>query len=133
MATVAQVREGIRVRLATITGLRTHAVMPAALNAPAAVVFRRTTTFDTSMDGESDDLTCGITLFVEFGNERTAQEALDAYLAPAGALSVKAAVDGDPTLGGVVDFARVAGAEADRIVEWSNIKYLAADLVVEVG
>lgn len=133
MATVAEVREGIRVRLATIDGLRTHAVMPATLNAPAAVVSRRSTTFDTSMDGESDDTTYAITVFIEYTDEPTAQRKLDAYLAPAGATSIRAAVDGDPTLGDMVDWARVARVERDRITEWAGVKYLAADLVVEVG
>lgn len=131
MATVQQTREGIRDRLATIAGLRPYAVMPEDINAPAAVVYRRTTEFDTSTD--SDDLTMAVTLFVEWTNTRTAQEALDAYTAGEGASSVRRAIDGDPTLGGAVDWCRVASVEADRITEWAGRKYLSADVVIEVG
>lgn len=130
MATVQEIRDGLKVRLATIDGLRAHAGMPPDINSPAAVVFRRTTDFDSSTD--SDDLTMGITMFVSLATEG-AQEKLDAYLAGEGASSVRAAIDGDPTLGGVVDWCRVASVEADRVTEWATRKYLSADIVVEVG
>jgi hypothetical protein len=133
MATIAQIRDGLKARLDTIPGLRAHATMPDVLTGPAAVVSRRSTTFGTTMDGESDDLTCAVTLFIQYTGERVAQTSLDTYLGPTGANSVKAAVDGDPTLGGVVDYAEVVSAERDRIVEWAGIKWLAADLVVQVG
>jgi hypothetical protein len=133
MATVAQKREGIRARLATIAGLRAHALMPNVLNVPAAVVSRRSTLFDSTMDDDSHDDTFAVTLFVEYTGERPAQEKLDSYLGASGATSVKAAIDGDPTLGGVVDFAQVVSVGRDRITEWQGIKYLSADLVIEAG
>jgi hypothetical protein len=133
VATIAQIRDGIKARLDTIPGLRAHATMPDVLTAPAAVVYRRSTTFDSSMDGDSDDLTCAVTVMVEYTGERIAQTALDTYLGRSGANSIRAALAGDPTLGGVVDFAEVVSAERDRIVEWAGVKYLAADLVVQVG
>lgn len=132
MATVAQIRDGLKTRLDTISGLRGHARMPATLNPPAAVAYRRSTTPDATMDG-ADDWLFAITVFVQYTDEPTAQTNLDAYLAPSGANSIRAAIDADGTLGGVVDYAVVQRIEADRIVEWSGIKYLAADLVIEVG
>jgi hypothetical protein len=131
MATVQQIREAIKVRLDTIVGLRAHAGMPANVNAPAAVVSRRSTAFDTSTD--SDDLTFAVTVMVEHPEDPSSQVKLDAYLAGEGASSIRLAIDGDPTLGGVVDFATAVSVGRDRIVEWAGIKYLAADVVVEVG
>jgi hypothetical protein len=131
MATVQEIREGIKVRLDTIVGLRAHAGMPANVNAPAAVVSRRSTAFDSSTD--SDDLTFAVTVMVEHPEDPGSQVKLDAYLAGEGASSIRLAIDGDPTLGGVVDFATAVSVGRDRIVEWAGIKYLAADVVVEVG
>jgi hypothetical protein len=133
VASVQDIREGISARLDTIAGLRAHALMPAVINSPAAVVSRRSTAFDSTMGGESDDLTFAVTVFIEWTDERTAQLKLDSYLGASGATSIKASVEADPTLGGVVDYTRVATVERDRIVEWAGSKYLAADLVIEVG
>jgi hypothetical protein len=135
MATVQQIRAGIKARLDTIAGLRTHANMPDIINPPAAVVARRTTTFDTTLDGESDDLTFAVTVFVEWATTR-AQEQLDAFTAGEGTSSIRVAINGDPTLGGTVDWSQVTSVERDRAVEWppmSKVTYLAADVIVEVG
>jgi hypothetical protein len=135
MATIQEIRAGIKARLDTIAGLRAHANMPGTINAPAAVVARRSTEFDTTLDGQSDDLTFAVTVFVEWTTDR-AQEKLDAYTASGGASSIRVAINGDPTLGGVVDFAAAVSVGRDRPVEWppgSNQTYLAADVVIEVG
>jgi len=132
MATNAAIRDGIADRLDTITGLHVHRVWPGQLNAPAAVVSRRQTRFDQTFDGV-DDFTFAVTLFVQFANDRVAQEQLDGYLSVAGASSVVAAIDGDPTLGGVVDFARVTTAEQERLTTYAGIEYLSVDFVIEVG
>jgi hypothetical protein len=132
MATVQQIRTGIKTRLDTIDGLRAQASWTDSVNSPAAIVVRRSTEFDTSFDAESDDYGFAVTVLIKLSNQR-AQETLDAYLAGSGASSIRAAINGDPTLGGVVDFARAASVGRDRIVEWAGIKYLAADVVIEVG
>lgn len=131
MATVQQIRDGLKARLDTISGLNAHAQMPVpSINSPAAVVFRRSTDFDSSTD--SDDLTFGITVFIDLARQ-SAQDELDAYTAGEGANSIRAAIDADPTLGGVVDWCRVAQVESDRVTEWSNVRCLSADIVVQVG
>lgn len=132
MSSVQAIRDGLDVRLATISGLRHSPVVPPTLNPPHAFVKRRSTTFDTTMDGE-DDLTFAITVAVSWAKPDTAQDALDEYLASTGSKSIRAAVDGDITLGGAVDWCRVATVEDDRIIIFGGIEYLAADLVVEVG
>lgn len=130
MATVQQIREELRVRLATISGLRPHANLPDDIVSPAAVVFRSATVFDSSTD--SDDLQFAVTVFIDWTDARR-QEKLDAYTAGEGASSIRLAIDADPTLGGVVDWCRVARVEPDRIAEYSSKKYLAADIIVDVG
>jgi hypothetical protein len=132
MATVQEIREGIDDRLATIAGLRHSPNVPGVVNPPHAFVKRRQTTFGVSMDGE-DDVTFAVTVLVSWADQTTAQEALDEYLASTGAKSIKAAIDADPTLDGVVDFAHATVVEDERIVAYYGTDYLAADIVVEVG
>jgi len=132
MATNAQIREGLAVRLETISGLNVYRKAPGNVIVPAAVVRRRLIQYDVTLDG-ADDTTWGITLFASYANLEVAHETLDAYLDPAGASSVVAAVHAEPTLGGVVDFARVASAEGERLINYAGIDYLSVEFVVEVG
>ena len=132
MATNEQIREGLSVRLETIAGLNAYRKAPGNITVPAAIVRRRQTRYDVTLDG-ADDTTWGITLFVSYANIEVAHEALDDYLDPAGASSVVAAVHADPTLGGVVDFTRVASAEGERITNYAGVDYLSVEFVVEVG
>ena len=135
MATTQQIRAGIKARLDTISGLRAHTNPPDQIDGTSAVVFRRTTTFDSTLDGESDDLTFAVTVFVPWTTDR-AQEQLDPFTAGSGTSSVRVAINGDPTLGGVVDWCHATGVERDQIVEWpvnSGIKFFTADVVIQVG
>lgn len=132
MTTISQIRDGLAARLATIPGLRVHDTVPGQINPPAAVVRRRQTRYDITLDG-ADDYTMVVTVFVQASNDRTAQDAIDAYIDASGASSVVAAIHVDPTLGGVVDFARVVSAEEDGLTEFAQIEYLAVTFVVEIG
>src|SRR5262245_52959320 len=108
MATVAAIRAGLKARVGTIASLtgRVFDYRPGSLNPPTAIVTRQTTLFDVTLDG-ADDSIFAITVYVQFGDDRVAEDNLGAYLDPTGASSVVAAIHGDPTLGGVVDYARV--------------------------
>ena len=132
MATFEQIREGLATRLETIAGLNVYRKAPGNITVPAAIVRRRETRYDVTLDG-ADDTTFGITVFVSFANVEVGHEALDGYLDPAGSSSVVAAIHAEPTLGGVVDFARVASAEGERITNYAGVDYLSVEFVVEVG
>jgi hypothetical protein len=132
VATTADIRDGLADRLETISGLRVYRYYPGQINTPAAVVSRRQTRYDQTIDG-AEDYTFAVTLFVQKGEDVTAQKALDLYLDPAGTSSVVAAIHGDPTLGGVVDFSRVVSAERDGLVEYAGVEYVSCELLVEVG
>jgi hypothetical protein len=84
------------------------------------------------MDGE-DDTTFAVTVLVSWADQVAAQKALDGFLASTGATSIKAAIDADPTLDGIVDYAHATLVEEERITLVNSVEYLAADIVVEVG
>lgn len=133
MATPNEIREAIADQIsAAITDLAVHPRSPGSINPPAAVVRRRVTTYDVTFDG-ADDTTYGVTVFVSFANTDVGTEQLDDYLAPSGAKSIPAAIEADPTLGGVVDFAHVSSAEGEKVTVYADISYLSAELVIEIG
>lgn len=137
MATIAQIRGGLKTRLETIDGLRVFDYRPGQIPAPAAIVARQTTSYDVTLDGLEDHV-FAVTVYVQVGNDRTAQDSIDEYLSPAGAKSVVAAIHGDPTLGSVVDYARVTQAVDNGLVPYGASdgevpSYLAATFTVEIG
>jgi len=132
MATNQQIREGIATQLETIPDLQVYATPPGSIVVPAAVVRRRNTTYDVSLDGVVDT-TWTVTVFVQFANNDSAAEHLDTYVTSTGDHSVKAAVETDPTLGGVVDFAAVTSAEGEKVTNYAGIDYLSVDFTIQIG
>lgn len=134
MATLAAIRAGLKTRLETISGLQAVDYRPGSLNPPVAVVARQETRFDTTFDG-ADDHTMAITVYVQFGDDRVAEDNLDVYLDPSGSSSIVTAIHADPTLGGVVDYSRVVNVVDNGLVAYGNsdLQYLAATFTVEIG
>lgn len=132
MASVGAIRTSLKTRLATISGLNAYDLVQGGITAPAAVVSRKRTTYDAAFAGDVHDFVFTVTLFVQATSIRSAQEAMDAYLATSGASSVIAAIEGDKTLGGVVSFAVVISAGEDELVEIGNVQYLAVEFEIGV-
>jgi len=132
MASDAQIRDGLVTRLQTISGLTGYDHVPGQVNVPAATVSRRLTRFDSVMARGADDFEYVVRVLVSNADPKLAQEAMSLYLAGSGASSIKAAIEGDQTLGGVVDFARVREAGEEGITQVGEVDYLAVDFVVEV-
>lgn len=101
--TIEQIMLGIEARLATISGLRTAEFDPDQINPPQAVVGVPPMSYHTSFARGLFQLEPTITIFVSRFLDRVGQLALAAYANPTGASSVIVAVEGDKTLGGVVD------------------------------
>jgi hypothetical protein len=133
VASLSTIRTGLQTRLATITGLNAYDRAPGTVTVPAAIVIPGTIEFDETMARGSDLYTFRVRLLVQRATETYAQEDLDAYLAGSGASSVKAAIEGDISLGGVADWTRVTGVPAYGDVTHAGIDYLGADFNVEVN
>jgi hypothetical protein len=132
MASITNIRTGLATRLATITGLRTAATMPDLPNPPIAIVIPDNISFDDTFHRGMDTLTFRIFLVVGRADERTAQNSLDAFCATSGATSVKAAVEGDRTLGGAAYDCRVTNMRSYGSVLISETTYLSCEFVVLV-
>lgn len=133
MATITEIKTALKARFATISGLRTAATMPPKPEPPMVAILGPVRwRYDETMDGLVD-YTFEAHLFVNPSDLTRAQTALDAYLAPTGNSSLRAAIDGDPDLGGVVHFARVIGGNAyARLVDTAGGQLLSAAVEVEV-
>lgn len=100
-ATVSQVADGLKTRLATINGLRTFSYQPEQLNPPVAFPVLESVEYHGAMSG--GDVRMRFMIFVVVGRylDRVAHSNLDGYLSYSGATSLRAAIEGDKTLGGV--------------------------------
>jgi hypothetical protein len=129
------VRQAIATYLTTTLGLRATANRFGAVNPPMAVIapvqgslIRYAQTFD----GETD-YSLRAVLLVSEGDSASGQDAMDAYLSPAGTSSVHAAIQQDPTLGGAVSWCAVTEATGYGLQNWNGTDYLGCSLVLNIG
>ena len=123
----SQVRDGLKTRLLTISGLRAYDLIPDTVTPPAAVVGQLDFTFDIDNARGLDQAQVDVLVIVQRFSERSGQDLLDSYLSGSGATSIKAAIESDRTLGGAVNTLRVTGAEAGTYesqgVEFLSYRY----------
>ena len=100
-ATVSQVATGLANRLATISGLRTSAYQPEQLNPPFAFPTLNRIEYHRAFAGGDVVMDWTVNVIVGRYVDRNAFATLDDYLSYSGAKSVRAAIEGDKTLGGV--------------------------------
>jgi hypothetical protein len=100
-ATVSQVASGLATRLATISGLRTSTYQPEQLNPPFAFPTLNSINYHRAMGG--GDVVMDWTVNVVVGRyvDRNSFTILDGFLSYSGATSIRAAIEGDKTLGGI--------------------------------
>ncbi len=133
MASITQIRSGLKTCVAAVSGLEAHATRPGQVNTPAAVISRRHGPQPATLGPADHDYVFAVTLLVSLADDTAGQDKLDAYLSPSGAGSVVAAIAADEDLGGVVEYAVVTDVEPDQLIEWAGQSYLGADIIVTVG
>ncbi len=112
---------------AHVEGLRCFAFVPDAISPPAFFVAEVEVEYDTTFGRGMDTVYLTCRLLVSHATDRTGQEQLDGYLRGAGPLSVKQALEADPSLGGVCDAVRVQRASGYGLYEHSNSQYYGAE------
>lgn len=131
-ATITEVKQGIATRLATIPNLRTFAYIPEQLNAPIAYPTLDSIQYHRTMAVAMTEMVFTITAIVCKADARSAQSQVDPYVSATGTYSVKAALEGDRTLGGKVDDLIVNSAGGYNIISAEDGDYLAVDFNVTV-
>lgn len=133
MATVSALRGGLATALDTIAGLRVVENFAGSVNPPVAVVGWPTgVEYDSTMARGADEWTFAVAVAVRTSSSRAAATNLDGYLAAEGAESVKAAIESDPTLGGVAQYAHVARLDGVTMEAADGGELLVASWTVEV-
>lgn len=130
---ITAIRQALATNLETISGLRTSYYITDNPNPPVAVVAPPTIKYDQTFGRGLDEYSFQVIVLVTRADERIGQELIDAYCAPAGAGSVKAAIESDRTLGGLVADLRVTdmtGVSPTTLADGQV--YLAANWAVQV-
>jgi hypothetical protein len=131
----SDIRDRLKTRLVTISGLRVYATVPDKPEMPAAIIRPLRLDYQQSMGGAlgANRVPFEIILLTPLSasNERS-QATLDAYLDNSGTYSLKAAIEGDKTLGGTVHTLHVSGWRDYGPIEWVGITYLGVRVDVEV-
>lgn len=130
MASVSSIRTGLATRLGTISGLRTSAFMPDNPNPPIAVVMPSSVSYDDTFKRGMQTYVFNVLVIVGRVDERTAQSNLDAYVSSTGTSSIKRAIEGDKTLGGVVFDTRVSEMRNYGQLPVGEVTYLTAEFTV---
>lgn len=131
-ALAARIRTGLGTDI--IAG-RTYAYGIDSPNPPAAIVLPSNGDFvdyDVTFDDGQDDFELVVKVLMGSADDRTGQAQLLAYLARTGSTSLRQAIYGDSTLGGVVSDLKVVGARNFGDVEWAGQIFYGAELVVQV-
>ncbi len=133
-ATLNEIQTGIKRRLETIEGLHPTATEPANPHFPAAYPRVSSWTYDTEM-GANQGIEWQFDLWVLVSinpDLARAQSTINDYLSAHGRLSLKLALEEDPTLGGLVDELRVTGGGNYGRVDVGSEPCLGASIRVEV-
>ena len=133
-ATLAEIRAGLETRLATIPNVVTSAYM---LDSPPDLTLQvlgpARVEWDQTMKRGLDTWTFIVQGFSGSPESQAASINLDNWLAPSGSESVKAAIEGDGTLGGVVYAVWVRATSGYRFYDLPNRgRTLGAEWTVEI-
>ena len=133
MASVKEMREGLAERARTIPGLRAFPTVLDQVNTPCLFVFGpERIRYNSTLANGSNEFWFPLRLYVARVDEKGAQDRLDAYVSPSGDQSLKAAIDADASLGGLVDFADLREARNYGPYQSGSAHYLGVEFVVFV-
>jgi hypothetical protein len=137
MATLTEIREALAVNLDVLTDVQVSAYMLASPTPPSAHLYpgggAGEIEYDLAMGRGLDRWPFTVQVFVGAAADVGAQKRLDVFLAPSGAQSVKAAIESDKTLGGLVQDVRVVSCDGYRAYTFDGrAAVLGAEWHVEV-
>lgn len=134
MATIAEIMAGIETRLATISGLRVNDVSPGQIVPPCAIVgVPPIGDYNATMADGHWDVTPTVTVLTSSAMDRTGQLALASYADHSGDSSIRAAIDADQTLDGLVEYCFVKSFRPLGLEEVGVVGYYGGVFELEVA
>jgi hypothetical protein len=134
MSSVSAIATGLQTRLDTISGVRAYSYQPEQLNPPFAYPVLNTVSYHQTMGMGSAMTQFDWTVYVVVGRwvDRVAVTNLDGFLSPTGASSIRAALEGDLTLGGACQDLIVASSANISALEQDDAEYLSVSFSVTI-
>tara|TARA_R100000697_G_scaffold107122_1_gene121787 strand:+ start:1282 stop:1704 length:423 start_codon:yes stop_codon:yes gene_type:complete len=100
MATMAEIRDGLKTTVSNISSLRCYDVIPDnAINFPVALFIPTNIEFDLAMQRGTDLYTFDMIVAVQRTDARTAQDKLDEFVSGSGSKSIRQIIYNNKTLG----------------------------------
>lgn len=130
MASITELRAGIKANLATINGLRVSDYQPDSINPPVAIVFPVSLNYDETFHRGMQTYTFAVQVIVGRVSERTGQSIIDSYCSSTGSNSIKLAIESDKTLSGKAFDLRVTDMRNYGELLVGEVNYLSAEFVV---
>lgn len=130
--TVTQIRSGIAANLATVTATQISSYQLSNPTLPALAVFPAGVEYNQAFNRGVEKWTFTVQALVAYTSDVDGQQLLDAYLAPSGSTSVRAAIESDRTLGGVVHALEVTRASGYVLYADAQPPVLGAEWTVDI-
>lgn len=132
MSLIASLRQGLGARLQTITGLRASNYAPDRVSVPAYAIELASLNYDQTFGRRVNEVPFTVRIYTSRADDKAGQDRLDAFIDPTGAVSVKAAIEADTTLGGVAETCRVVSLDNYGVYEVGGTAYFGAEFSVSV-
>ena len=130
MASISELRAGIKTNLTTIKGLRVSDFQPDNINPPVAIVFPISVNYDETFHRGMQTYTFSVQVIVGKVSERSGQTNIDSYISSTGSNSIKLAIESDKTLAGKAFDLRVTDMRNYGELTVGEVNYLSAEFVV---
>lgn len=105
------------------------------IQVPAIVLELDDITYDLAMGNGADGISVVATCLIQTSDAKNAQRALRTFMSrkvTAGVARLKAAIDADPTLGGLVSYVQFGTVRRIGTLTYDDVDYLGAELIFEV-
>lgn len=131
--TLAQIRQGLAANLSALANVQVSPYMLANPTPPCVHLWPTAVNYDLTAQRGYDRWMFTVQAFVAIAADIGSQVLLDQFIAPSGAQSIKARLESNPTLGGLVDDVSVTNFENYQVyVREGGSPVLGANWIVEI-
>lgn len=138
------VKNGLKTRLETIPKLqgKVYEFVPATQEPPSVTIVPGTfvpgdtkaaLTYSRHFGGQDHDYVFTLAVVVSMVSDRQAGIDLDEFLSGSGTNSIKAAIEGDETLGGAASWTHVDRVIQYGALQWNGLNFFGAQVIVEAN
>ncbi len=136
MASIASLRDALAARLIAAyagTNIQVYDTVPGQIVTPCVVVEPASGDYHQTLGAADQTMhQMAVHAFDALGERASAQDHIDQMVANTGAQSIKAAIEGDRTLGGVVLWADASGYRDYGTIEFGGQSYLKCTVDVQI-